>query len=214
VLQRLAEDVRAVIEALDLDEVVLVGHSLGGNEVSQLLMNSGFERVAGAIYLDSAFGSQTETFFPRLTEILEGLPRPPPPPTNPDEFRTIYGYRMPEVELLNQEAHPNAANVGDRLARDYSTIQVPTLAIYAAFGSPDDFPPWIISALPDPEVRREMVELRTKYLEQNVAIYRQAPGSRVVLLEGADHYVFLTHEQDVLREMRAFLDDLGAEPSP
>ena len=101
-----------------------------------------------------------------------------------------------------------------QVAPEYSSIQVPTLAIYAAFGSPDDVAPWQLSALPDPEVRREMFELRTDHLEQNVANYRQAPRSRVVLLEGADHYVFLTHEQDVLREMRAFLDDLGAEPSP
>ncbi len=31
-------------------------------------------------------------------------------------------------------------------------------------------------------------------------------------LEGADHYVFLTHERDVLREMRRFWMILGPSP--
>jgi len=57
-------------------------------------------------------------------------------------------------------------------------------------------------------------ELRKARLEQDIEEIRRTSRSKVVLLEGADHDVFLTHERDVLREMRAFLDDLGAEPSP
>ena len=92
-VERLAEDVRAVIEALGLDEVVLVGHSLGGAEITHLVTN-GFERVAGAIYLDAALDSRIETFAPRLREIIDGLPQPPTP-TDPEEFRKIHGYPMP-----------------------------------------------------------------------------------------------------------------------
>ena len=65
-----------------------------------------------------------------------------------------------------------------------------------------------------PEDLQEMFELRKAHLEQDIEEFRRTSRSKVVLLEGADHYVFLTHERDVLREMRAFLDDLAAEPSP
>jgi hypothetical protein len=34
------------------------------------------------------------------------------------------------------------------------------------------------------------------------------PTARVVTLPGADHYVYLSHEADVLREMRTFLGRL------
>jgi len=39
-------------------------------------------------------------------------------------------------------------------------------------------------------------------------INRAAGGARVVELWGADHYVFLSNPDDVLREMRAYLADL------
>ena len=34
---------------------------------------------------------------------------------------------------------------------------------------------------------------------------REVPDGQVVELRGAHHYVFISHEQDVLREMRQFL---------
>jgi hypothetical protein len=39
-------------------------------------------------------------------------------------------------------------------------------------------------------------------------INRAAGGARVVELWGAHHYIFLSNEEDVLREMRSFLGSL------
>jgi hypothetical protein len=39
-------------------------------------------------------------------------------------------------------------------------------------------------------------------------INRAAGGARVVELWGADHFVFLSNEADVLRELHAFLSTL------
>jgi non-heme chloroperoxidase len=44
-----ADDLAAVIEALDLKEVTLVGHSTGGGEVARYIGRHGTKRVAGAI---------------------------------------------------------------------------------------------------------------------------------------------------------------------
>jgi non-heme chloroperoxidase len=51
---RLGDDVLAVLEALKLDRVVLVGHSMGGAELSSVATRHP-ERVAGLIYLEAAY---------------------------------------------------------------------------------------------------------------------------------------------------------------
>src|SRR6202050_2358426 len=51
---RLGDDVLAVIESLKLNRPVLVGHSIGGEELSSVGTRHP-EKVAGLIYLDAAF---------------------------------------------------------------------------------------------------------------------------------------------------------------
>jgi len=46
-----ADDLAAVIEALDLREVTLIGHSTGGGEVARYIGRHGTERVAAAILI-------------------------------------------------------------------------------------------------------------------------------------------------------------------
>ena len=41
------------------------------------------------------------------------------------------------------------------------------------------------------------------------ALKRSLPGARVIELPGANVYIFLSNETDVLRELRAFLVQLG-----
>jgi hypothetical protein len=44
--------------------------------------------------------------------------------------------------------------------------------------------------------------------KQIKAIHDNVPGARIVRLAGAHHYVFLSNEADVLREIRAFTASL------
>src|SRR5436305_10377123 len=46
-----ADDLAAVIEALDLKDVTLVGHSTGGGEVTRYIGRHGAKRVAAAILI-------------------------------------------------------------------------------------------------------------------------------------------------------------------
>ncbi len=48
-----ADDLAAVIEALDLKEAVLVGHSTGGGEVSRYIGRHGTKRVAKAVLVSA-----------------------------------------------------------------------------------------------------------------------------------------------------------------
>ena len=46
-----ADDLAAVIESLDLNDVTLVGHSTGGGEVARYIGRHGTKRVAGAVLI-------------------------------------------------------------------------------------------------------------------------------------------------------------------
>jgi hypothetical protein len=54
-------------------------------------------------------------------------------------------------------------------------------------------------------VRQQVAGLQAVLARQAKAIEEGIPGARVVQLPRANHYVFLSNEADVLREMRAFL---------
>jgi pimeloyl-ACP methyl ester carboxylesterase len=61
----------------------------------------------------------------------------------------------------------------------------------------------------DPMIREQIAGLSAFTERQAKAIEDGLPSARVVRLPGANHYVFLSNEDDVLREMRAFLGRLG-----
>src|SRR5690242_6606881 len=48
-----ADDLAAVIEALDLDEITMVGHSTGGGEVARYIGRYGTKRVAKAVLISA-----------------------------------------------------------------------------------------------------------------------------------------------------------------
>src|SRR5258708_33893562 len=48
-----ADDLEALIEALDLDSVTMVGHSTGGGEVARYIGRHGTKRVAQAVLIPS-----------------------------------------------------------------------------------------------------------------------------------------------------------------
>ena len=49
-----ADDLAAVIEALDLNDATLVGHSTGGGEVARYIGRHGTKRVAKAVLIAAA----------------------------------------------------------------------------------------------------------------------------------------------------------------
>ena len=92
--------------------------------------------------------------------------------------------------------------------KKYTDIPVPALAIFAI---PHGLGKWVDDST-DPKVR----EAAEAFSAADVVLtVRQAkvfedgvPTARVVRLRGADHYVYLSNEADVLREMKSFLSTL------
>jgi pimeloyl-ACP methyl ester carboxylesterase len=112
---------------------------------------------------------------------------------NPD--RSVGGYNTPD------EVH-NAIGRG-ALPRDYSRIRVPILALFGTLSVNYRYQP------KDAQERTatEEFDAATKvFSDRNKKNLLKAKGGvRIVDLPQADHYLFLSNQADVLREMRVFL---------
>jgi len=232
---RLADDVLAVIDALQLTAPVLVGHSVAGEELTSLGARHP-DRIAGLVYLDAA-ADRTAKLDPKLEEITRKLsaavPDGPSPsasdrksfPAMQEYLQRVFGNALPEAEVRAEYAVTAQGGVGAyRLPQwlgeavkngvqkpDYARIQAPALAIYAIPQSARDLTPaWVKGENPAmlAALNEEYPLLLAARKEQMTEFQNGVAHSRVVELAGANHYVFLSNEADVLRELREFLGAL------
>ena len=225
---RLADDVLAVLDSLKISKPVLAGHSLGGEELSSIGSRHP-DRVAGLIYLDAGYSYAFDNGKGMTIEAQsEAIKKPPPMGPFPvvadrasfsafgEWYQRTDGIRMPEAEIRQlYNARPDGGiglpRTQLRVApailagfKKFTDIRAPVLAIFAV---PHETPPWLGSA--DAPVRSRfessnadfeaLAEKQVKAFEEGVA------GARVVRVPNAHHYVFISNEAEVLREMRAFL---------
>lgn len=218
---RLGDDVLAVIDSLKLNQPVLVGHSLSGEELSSVGSRHP-EKVAGLIYLDSGY---SYAYYDRSRgdlridvnesqRKLEQLMRQDPKPLIRELLETSLPALEKDLRELEKDLkeRPPAASTQPQPVvppieqavragmQKYTDIRVPILAIYAL---PHD------QGLADPAARAaaDAKDLETTGAQAK-AFETGLPSARVVRLAHAGHYVFQTNEADVLREMNAFIGSL------
>jgi non-heme chloroperoxidase len=230
--QRLAEDVVQVLDALKIASPVLVGHSAGGEELTRL-GDKHSKRLAGLVFLDAAFDpDDLPASSPEYMALFYKLPAPMRTHAGPAaaDLKSFSAYRewqvrnrdvaFPESELHNQfETNldgsvgkgrssswiHNAIGEGDR-KRDYSKIRVPVLAFSPAADDKRKYQP------KDAQERAAMdafdAATAAYTLRWRENLQHAASGVRTVDLQGANHYVFMSNEAEVLRELRAFVTGL------
>lgn len=271
---RLGDDVIAVLDALKLDEPVLVGHSIAGEELSSIGSRHP-DRVAGLVYLDagypysfytSANGNvnvslvnverQLEEYkaankpedqkkivenllrksLPELqsdlkkTEVtfLSDLPPSAAPPSAADteSYQAYCSWRMkmfdycvPESEMRQTRKFSPGGRVGESLTapkilqavtdgeQKYTTIAAPILALFAV---PVDFGGYVEVSSSVNSAYRAYLPHDTAFREAQAKAFETIPSAKVVRLPHATHFVFLSNEADVLRELHAFLAQLPA----
>jgi pimeloyl-ACP methyl ester carboxylesterase len=206
----LADDLKAVLDALDLQDVTLVGFSMGGGEVARYLGRYGAARVARVAFVsavtpyllksgDNPDGVDEENF----DSILAGL--------QDDRFNFLTGFARqffgvtllhPAVsdatlnwlQSISQTASPHATErcVKSFSATDFradlATIKIPTLVIH---GSADKVVPLAASGARLPT-----------YIEQ----------AQLVVYEGAPHGLFVTEKERLNRDLVAFARGSAVEP--
>ena len=197
-LDTLAGDIAAVLEALDLKDVVLVGHSMGCNEIVRYLARHGSARVGRVAFLgpmtpgitlgpDNPQGvdpALLEQF--RATQLLHDFPRWIE--DNVEPFVPGAGPRMRDwlaqmaLQCSLQALHDchvvvQASNLGAEL----QAIDVPVLLVAGAL---------------DVSAPLDLTARRTAAL---------VPACRLVVLEDAAHGMFLTHVERVNGELLEFV---------
>jgi non-heme chloroperoxidase len=227
---RLGDDVLAVLDWLKLIRPALVGHSLGGEELSSLSTRHP-SRVAGLVYLEAgypyAFENGEGPTMKEFQEIRKIRPQPPPP-TESDlaSFSALQqyclrdlGFTYPEAELRQHYTVTSDGRVGKERdfpgnammlegMKKYTDIPVPALVIFAI---PHSQGKWVDEST-DPKVHEAAKAYSTAELDlttRQAKVFEDGvPTAHVVRLRNADHYVYLSNEADVLREMKSFLRTL------
>jgi len=228
---RLGDDVLNVIDALKLTRPILAGHSIGGEELSSIGSRHP-EKVAGLVYLEAAYPyawydptvhvidltmridlaelqaklgqlsqvrADTSTLMREL--ISTALPRfeadlrewQKDLETMPPAFAALLSSPLPPAQL--------AIWAG---GQKYTKISPPILAIFAV---PPDFGALLGDS---PRAVRAAFEAKEgANVEAQVKSFETGnPAARVVRLPHADHYVFQSNEDDVIREMKTFIGNL------
>ena len=229
--ERLGGDVLAVIDALKLDKPILVGHSIAGAELSWLA-NRYPNRVAGVVYLEAgysyAFDDGKGASALDMTK-LKAPQSPPPGAADLVSFKALQrykdrmdGFEFPEGELREERQTNPDGTVGDfrnppggamlmKLisgGQKYTKIPVPSLFIFA---NPHSLGTWVESSA-DASVRSDAkaysTTLEAMTERQQKSIETGVPTAHIITIPNANHFVFLSNEADVLKEVRAFLSSL------
>jgi non-heme chloroperoxidase len=228
---RLGDDLLAAMNALHLNRPILVGHSIAGVELSSIA-NSHPNRVAGLVYLEAAYSYAFDDG--NGTSILEiqKLQGPQPPPPGQTDlasfsalqkyYERVNGIRFPEAELHAQRESTPDGGVGKQRdlpgtalfmplltgAKKYTAIPVPSLVIFA---NPHSQGIWVDENT-NPSVQTAAKTYSTAleaFTErQKKSVENGVPTARVITLRGANHYVFLSNEAEVLKDIHAFVASL------
>ena len=207
---RLGDDVAEVIDVLRLSRAVLAGHSVAG-EVLSAVGNRHPDKVSALIYIDAGYpyALYDEAHGDLVLDCMElrnkldqlhlgTLPR------NGEEIdKLLRDAHQLEQELqqrqqqLSQDSPPHPIDNPISVAlldgqQKFTRISLPVLAIFNVPHSP--------------AFRRTMEQ-------QARAFEIQVPQARIVRIPNADHYLFRTNADDVLREMNTFIASLQDKPS-
>jgi non-heme chloroperoxidase len=229
---RLADDVLAVIDALKLERPVLIGHSIAGEELSSLAARYP-SRAGGLVYLD-AVGDRTVPL-PPMPSV--SFARPSPADLRSiDALRgwekTIMGMTFPESELRQTRAIGAGGSVGGFLVPgfvsrairagvkkpDYARMRIRALSLQslppasvAEAHALNTFSSAMFPGASDSALNELFSAIRNVTRANTTAFEKGLEGSRNVDLIGASHHNFLSHPDDVLREIRAFIASLDRE---
>lgn len=229
----LVDDVRVVLDSLQIDQATFVAHSVGGDEITGFGVRYP-SRTLGIVYLDAAYdrhgmtGKLVQRFF------LHQLPPSAPAPKGSERasaegmrkyLERIYGVRWPLTEVRatrrfgadgRYRGDSAKGSTGFKVMRGeepmaYERLTAPVLAIYAVERSVDRDYPWIR----DMTIGRGatyMDALRASRAQdrfergERARLRKALPGARVVEVRDASHYVFISHAAFVEQEIRAFLE--------
>lgn len=205
----------AVLDALGIERAIFIGHSIAGDELSDLGADHP-ERVSKLVYLDAGeYGEHSK------------LPQPPAPDYEDRDIVSfqafmaatarLYGVREPEAavrgaftfdptgQVVGPSSLPEATELlkaGSKQA-DYEHIRAPVLALMVPLGEQPGY------AYLSPEARaqfdRDYPPLVAWQQRMFARMRSGIKNLRFLELPNSYHYIFINNEALVVREIRKFL---------
>lgn len=229
-VQRSVDDVLKALDSLNVQKSLLVGTSCAGQILTEFASQHS-DRLRGLVYLDGATDPTTPAYDPPMPDPT-ALPRPIKPTPAPDRssFKALaqrpgLNVTFPEGEWRQQfAANPNgsvgrsllspairqAITVDARVKPNYAGIRVPVLAIYQAQRPFEEVAADFV--IRDEQeraaLRQEYAVTRAMYTRWQQDLLAGVAMARLVELPGANLYMFLSNEADIIRELRAFASSL------
>jgi len=203
-VQQSANDLFDAFNSLKLQQALLVGHSCAG-QVLTMFAAQHADRLRGLVYLDGATDPTLTADVGSPMPDFATLPRP-------ISERPERNWDFPEA-VTQEQLDPvirKAITVDARMKPDYARVRVPVLAIYQ-----EQRPFEEVAAGYTIRNDQERAALR-QYYAATRALYTRwqqdlragTPTARIVELTGANLFMFLSNEADVLREIRGFATTL------
>lgn len=213
-----ALDIIKILDNLKISKANFAGHSIAGDELSELGADYP-DRVLKLVYLD-AYDYGT---FEKLEEL-------PPPDYTDSDFESVerfiatnvryYGYRAPDAAVCNSFEIDSTGKIVDAISppeivtmilnnsqpAEFDRIKASALGLFDVLTSETRYPYfWYLTA----EKQADYLQSWKSLSEwQNQAMERFRSGIKnplIIELPDSYHYVFLTREAVVAREMRKFL---------
>jgi pimeloyl-ACP methyl ester carboxylesterase len=222
----LAQDIKGVLDSLKIEKIVLIGHSIAGDEMTAFAAKYP-DRVNKLVYLDAAYDRSD------FVTLMRKAPYPPqaqPEMSAIDStsvftvsayLSNIFGMKYPESEVLatrtfTEEGKLEGSVTSDRIgikiimgleSPAYKDIQCPALAVFAVFNHVYElFPNYEDFDHSNKLMAHQAMEVLKPYVLDQIQYFMdQVEQKRVVRFDGADHFVFLTHEREVVNELLQFL---------
>jgi non-heme chloroperoxidase len=226
----LVEDIRLFLDAMKIKRVVLVGHSLAGDELTRFAELHP-ARVIKLVYLDAAYDRSqiSESFIVTQLSDVFSLAAP----SNQDFAsmdayrkwlqRKRYGFWSDALEADMHDtvtATPEGIKfvmpsyVGEALMKgtqeshpDYTKVKAPALSFYAISSMSSFF--WLTPEV-DARIRKKASDFLDEYVipnqrKQIERFKREMIKGKVIEMPNTSHYCFIHKQDEVVREMQAFL---------
>ncbi len=220
----LVGDIVAVINALQLQSVVLVGHSFAGLEIAHFAEKHA-DRCFGLIYLDSAYDYND----PELHRIFEAHQPPSAPPMLAADSASIdavrawsertQGFRMPKSAIrATRRFDSNGRMIGavtpgsakwriESPSPRWEAVTCPSLGIYAVPAPPES---WLLYWNELDSHQRAAADAYFTAFAPWAKAQRSAFGkhahNQVIEFPSSNHYFFLERADEAERVMREFLE--------
>jgi len=200
--QRRADDILEVIGSVGMRKPILIGNSCGG-DILHALGAQHPDRLGGLVYLDAAEDPTLSAADYQLPPVdMANLPvriPKPVPVTLPEGERRQMAERPLDPRIRKAIVEDN------RVRPDYARIRVPVLSIDRT----ETMEHTLNEYSPANDRQRAAVSQayaakRARLAKWQGDLLAGVPTARIVELPGANLFMFLSNEADVLREVRAF----------